>query len=63
MLASLIDDVYVVFGNQSVGISMGTTSAPLLADLFLYSYKAEFIQRLVHEKGNHSFWHSTRHLN
>ena len=25
---------------------MGTTRAPLLADLFLYSYEADFIQRL-----------------
>jgi hypothetical protein len=28
----------------------GTNCAPLLADLFLYSYKAEFIQKLLHEK-------------
>lgn len=28
---------------------MGTNFAPLLADLFLYSYEAEFFQRLVHE--------------
>jgi hypothetical protein len=29
---------------------MGTNSAPLLADLFLYSYEAKFIQKLLHEK-------------
>jgi hypothetical protein len=29
---------------------MGTNCAPLLADLFLYSYEAEFIQKLLHEK-------------
>jgi hypothetical protein len=29
---------------------MGTNFLPLLADLFLYSYKAEFIQKLLHEK-------------
>lgn len=28
---------------------MGTNSAPLLADLFLYSYGAEFVRRLVRE--------------
>jgi hypothetical protein len=29
---------------------MGTNCAPLLADLFLYSYEAEFIHKLLHEK-------------
>lgn len=38
------------FFQQSVEIPMGTNCAPLLADLYLYSYKAEFFQRLAHEK-------------
>jgi hypothetical protein len=46
--------IYVVVGGrvfqQSVGIPMGTNCAPLLADLFLYSYEAEFIQKLLNEK-------------
>jgi hypothetical protein len=29
---------------------MGTNCAPLLADLFWYSYEAECIQKLLHEK-------------
>jgi hypothetical protein len=29
---------------------MSTNCAPLLADLFLYSYEAEFVQKLLHEK-------------
>ena len=29
---------------------MGTNCARLLANLFLYSYEAEFIQNLLHEK-------------
>ena len=33
-----------VFFQQTVGISMGTNCAPLLADLFLYSYEVDFIQ-------------------
>jgi hypothetical protein len=33
--------------QQTVGISMCTNCASLLADLFLYSYEADFIQRLV----------------
>ena len=30
--------------QQTVGIPMGINCAPLLADLFLYSYEADFIQ-------------------
>jgi hypothetical protein len=29
---------------------MGTNSVPLLADLFLYSYEVEFIQKFLHER-------------
>jgi hypothetical protein len=53
MLEFLIDNIFAVVGGQvfqqSVGIPMGVNCAPLLADLFLYSYDAEFIQKL-HEK-------------
>jgi hypothetical protein len=39
MLGFLVDNIYVVFGDQVfqqfVGIPMGTNCAPLLADLFL----------------------------
>ena len=34
---------------QIVGISMGKNCAPLLADLFLYSYKNEFLDKLIKE--------------
>jgi hypothetical protein len=34
-------------------IPMGTNCAPLLADLFLYSYESEFLQKLVKEKKIH----------
>ena len=47
----LVDNIFVVFGGkvfqQIVGISMGTNCAPLLADIFLYSYEADFIQSLL----------------
>jgi hypothetical protein len=33
--------------QQTVGIPMGANCAPLLADLFLYSYEADFIQGLL----------------
>ena len=42
----------VVSGNvsqQMVGIPMGTNCAPLLADLFLYSYENEFLDKLIKE--------------
>ena len=29
---------------------MGTTCAPLLVDIFLYSYDEEFIQKLIKDK-------------
>ena len=42
MLEFLIDNIYVIFYGrvfqQTVCIPMGTNCAPLLADLFLYSY-------------------------
>ena len=33
--------------GSCVGIPMGTNCTPLLADIFLYSYEAEFIQSLL----------------
>ena len=56
MLNFLIDNIhaFVVFGGtvfqQTIGISMRTNCAPLLADLFLYSYEAEFVQKLLSNK-------------
>jgi hypothetical protein len=38
------------WSSNSLGIPMGTNCAPLLVDVFLYSYEAEFIQKLLHEK-------------
>ena len=53
MLNFLIDNIFVQFGGrvfQQVGIPMGTYCAPLLADLFLHSYEAEFLQSLLDRK-------------
>jgi hypothetical protein len=33
--------------EQTVGNYVGTNCVPILADLFVYSYEADFIQRLV----------------
>ena len=58
MLEFLVDNIFVVLGGQVfqqiVGIPMGRNCAPLLADIFLYSYEAEFIQSLLSnvEKNN-----------
>jgi hypothetical protein len=57
MLEFLIDKIFVSLGGtlfqQVVGIPMGTNCAPLLADLFLYSYESEFLQKLVKDKKIH----------
>ena len=51
MLEFLIDIIFVSFGGtlfqQVVSIPMGMNCAPLLADLFLYSYESEFLQKPV----------------
>ena len=61
MLNFLIDNIFVEFGGiifqQIIGIPMGTNCAPLLADLFLYSYEAEFIKEL-NKSGNKRQCHS-----
>ena len=48
MLEMLIDNIFVLLCErvfqQTIGIPMGTKWAPLLADLFLYSHKVDFIQ-------------------
>jgi len=53
MLEFLINNIFAMFDGRgfqhTVGIPMGTNCAPLLADLFLYSYKADFIQRFLKE--------------
>ena len=44
MVEFVIDNIYVEFGGHvyqlTVGIPMGINCAPLVADLFLYSYEA-----------------------
>ena len=53
MIEFLVDNIYVRFGGQlfrqMVGIPMGTNCALLLADLFLYSYENEFLDKLINE--------------
>ena len=44
---------YLKFGGQqfrqAIGIPVGTNCAPILADLFLYSYEKEFLDKLIKE--------------
>ena len=51
MFDFLIDNIFLIFDGrvlqQTVCLPMGTNCAPLLADLFLYSYEADFIQGLL----------------
>ena len=50
-LPIFVNNILVVFAGkvfqQKVGNPMGTDCAPLLADIFLFSYKAEFIYSLL----------------
>ena len=62
MVEFLIDNIFVKFGGclfrQVIGIPMGTNCAPLLADLFLYSYESEFLDNMIrsgHRKLARSF--------
>ena len=48
-----IDRWALLLFQQVVGIPMGTNCAPLLADLILYSYESEFLQKLVKDKKIH----------
>ena len=45
-----IDNMYIKISNhlfrQCIGIPMGTNCAPLLANLFLYSYEVEFLKSM-----------------
>ena len=53
MLEFMIDNIFAtgMFGGRvfqsAVGLPMGTNYAPLLADLFIYSYEADFIQGVL----------------
>ena len=53
MTEFLVDNIYVRFDGQlfqqMVGNPTGTNCAPLLADLFLYSYENEFLDKLIKE--------------
>jgi hypothetical protein len=69
MLGFLVNNIYVVFRDQvfqqSVCNSMDTNCAPLLADLFLYSYDANFVQKLLRDNNKKlavSFNHTFRYI-
>ena len=51
MIEILIDNIFVQFGGrlfrQMIGIPMGTNSAPLLADRFLYSNENELLDNMI----------------
>ena len=51
MIEFLIDNIFVQFGGclfrQVIGIPMRMNCAPLLADLFLYSFENEFLDNMI----------------
>ena len=52
-LVYLLDNIFIRFGikpnRQTIGISMGTNCAPLVADLFLFCYERDFMKSLSRE--------------
>ena len=51
MIEFLIDNIFVQFGGclfrQVIGFPMGTNCAPILADLFFFSYENEFLDNMI----------------
>ena len=47
LISSACSRFFLLVFQLTVGIPMGTNCAPLLVDLFLYFYEADFIQRLL----------------
>jgi len=69
MINFLIDTIFITFVGrifqQREGIPMGTNCAPLLADLFLHSYKADIVQDLLckeKKKLAESFYYTFRYI-
>ena len=54
MIEWLIDNTYVIVGNQvlrqTIGIPMGTDCAPFLANLFLFSYEFRYLNNLLKQR-------------
>ena len=55
-LVYILDNISIRFGTklyrQTIGNSMGTNCAPLVADLFLFCYERDFMQSLSRENQN-----------
>ncbi len=69
LLNWLIDNIFVTFGDklfrQKIGIPMGTDCAPFLANLFLYSYEYEWIEKqrkLKNYSALNAFKHCCRYI-
>ena len=57
LLIFLISNIYIKLGDtlfrQIIGIPMGTNCAPLLANLYLFSYESDFMMKLMKDKKLH----------
>ena len=53
MIDTLVDSAYFKFGKtiyrQKIGIPMGIDPAPQMANLYLFSYEFDFMERLAKE--------------
>jgi len=50
MLDYLIDNMLDKIQGKIICIQIGTKCAPLLIDVYIYSYEDEFIQQLIKDK-------------
>ncbi len=54
MIVFLIDNIFVTCGKyvfrQIIGIPMGTDCAPFLANLFLYAYEFQYLEKLAKQR-------------
>ena len=62
-LVYLLDNIFIRFGTklyrQTIGIPMGTNCAPLVADLFLFCYERDFMNK----RQKDCLWKSRSHEN
>ena len=64
MIEFLIDNIFVQVGGclfrQVIRIPMGTTCAPLHADLFIYLYEKEFLDNMI--RSGHRLFNLCYHI-
>ena len=70
VLTYILDNIFIMLGTrlyrQTVGIQVGTTCAPLIADFLLFCYERNFMASLSYSKDDEiiqAFNSTSRYLN